>query len=372
MTLLEKYIIARWCYAIGEDYIDDVEYKYVEEKLKESAVQSEYIGRSWSNDPCPVALLEKYNIMHLYRDIKFIHQSESIESLDSMEIVEARVGNLKESSRVSIKEDGFNIQVNYYNGHKVSADTRGRTGNALNANVVLKLLPDTVPYSGKVKVTGEVVIPNAKWPRYMLETGNAVQRNSVRTALANGDLEYLEFVAFNIQADSEQIEGDKYKILKTLGFKTPISMFVSSYPQLLAAIEFLGKRKKVLPYPSDGLVLENSQVQLALRVGVWEETSYISYVIEYIERTGMFSNAINVGIRPVKTEIGSVARQVSVVNIQAILNNNLKIGAPIAFDLRSAADIVINTTLTDEVQKKWEGRYPEFKALIDQRNKETQ
>ena len=33
MSLLERYIIARWCYAIGEDYIDDIEYRCIEEKF---------------------------------------------------------------------------------------------------------------------------------------------------------------------------------------------------------------------------------------------------------------------------------------------------------------------------------------------------
>lgn len=30
MDLLDKYIIARWAYAIGVDFIDDVEYRYLE------------------------------------------------------------------------------------------------------------------------------------------------------------------------------------------------------------------------------------------------------------------------------------------------------------------------------------------------------
>ena len=85
MTLLEKYIIARWCYAIGEDFISDMEYRGIEDILKKEEPENEYINRSWSDDPCPVELLRKYNMLHLIRNVEFIHKSESIPSINSEE-----------------------------------------------------------------------------------------------------------------------------------------------------------------------------------------------------------------------------------------------------------------------------------------------
>jgi len=80
MDILDKYIVARWCYAIGEPYVDDIEYRYIEEKVKSAYPDNEYLKRSWSDDPCPIGILKKYNLMQYYRDIKFAYKSESSKS----------------------------------------------------------------------------------------------------------------------------------------------------------------------------------------------------------------------------------------------------------------------------------------------------
>ena len=46
MSIEDKYILARWAYAIGEDFIDDAEYTYVEKLIKQKGALSEYVNRS--------------------------------------------------------------------------------------------------------------------------------------------------------------------------------------------------------------------------------------------------------------------------------------------------------------------------------------
>lgn len=140
MTLLEKYIIERWRYAIGdEDCIDDIEYRTIHEQLLEEIPDNEYVKRSWSDDPCLIELLMQYGLYDkLYRDIKFNHSSESIRSINTDEEFEITFKHLNKRTRVSYKLDGFNIQSNYYNRKPISSETRGRTGNSLNANIVTK------------------------------------------------------------------------------------------------------------------------------------------------------------------------------------------------------------------------------------------
>lgn len=365
MSLLEKYIIARWCYAIGEDYIDDIEYRQIDEKLKEEIPDNEYVKRSWSDDPCPIELLEKYNLMYLYRDIKFEHKSESIRSINSDKEFEDQFRNLDEESRLSFKLDGFNIQVNYYNGRVISAETRGRSGNSLNANVVAKIVPQTIPYKGKVKVTGETVIPNSKWEMFKLETGNTSQRNSVSTALAREMIDSIKFVAFNIQTDKGPIGGDIYEVLQNCGFNVPTHKKVSNYKQLLAAMKYFERVNKGYEYPNDGLVIENSKYQLAIRVGGWKEECMRSYVTGYDENIGAYGNAMKVLIKPVMFG-GSTKKQVSVTNLQYILDYNLQIGAPIAFDNRSMTTAVLNTTKTEELQEQYADRFDQYRQEIDE------
>jgi len=365
LTLLEKYIIARWCYAIGEETIGDVEYNSIHNKLKEEFPDNEYVNRSWSDDPCPIELLEKYNMMELYRDIKFSHKSESIESLNTEDAVERMFYSLDERSRLSYKLDGFNIQVNYYNRKSISAETRGRTGNSLNANVVLKIVPQTITLSGKVKVTGELVIRKDLWELFKEETGGKSQRSSVATAMARGMTDYLTFVAFGIQTEGEIITRDVYDVLDELGFMTPMKLYVSNYTGLLKAINLLGKRYSTYRYPADGLVIENSKCQYAIRIEAFKEKELMSYVTGYERKHGIYKMPLVVTIRPV-TYDGRENSAVSVTNLHYVLDCELKIGSPIAFDIRSMANAVLNVERTMALHEEWKGRYDKFRDLIEE------
>lgn len=368
MELLDKYIIARWCYAIGEDFIDDMEYRYIEDKIRVQMPDCKYLNQSWSDDACPIELLEKYDLMKYYRNIKFDHKSESIRSLITEESVEEMFLHLNTRTRISFKIDGFNIQVNYYNGKPISAETRGRTGNFMNANIVMKIVPQEIPIKGKVKVTGELSIPNSKWKLYQLETGNSSQRNSVSTALARGDAEVLSFLAFKIQAEDVQFEGDMFDILQSYGFKTPYRMYIENYKQLKQVINMMGTRYKVYDYLADGLVADNPKFQVALRIGAWKEEAIKSYVTGYIENTGVYGDAMVVAVQPVNVE-GITRSKVNVTNLQYIADNNLQIGSPIAFNVRSAANAVLNGERTQDLQTEWEGRYEEYREMIDRGEK---
>ena len=365
MSLMEKYVIARWCYGIGEDFISDMEYRYIEDKIKEQFPDSEYLTRSWSNDPCPTEILEKYNLGHLIKNISFSHQSESIPSLFTEEEVQREFQGLNEQSRVSYKIDGWNTQIDYYNGKRQSANTRGRSGNFLNANAILEVVPETIPIMGKVKIIGESSIPKDKWLHYKEITGNATQRGSVSTAFANNDSAFLSFLAFDILVEGESLDDkDRYDVLRELGFKSPSFMWVNNYQQLLKAIDILGKRDEKYNYLTDGLVLENSHTQKAIRIGRWEELELVSYVTGYTERRGSYGNSFVVNVHPVMDK-GYKRKQVNVTNLDYIIKHNLQIGAPIAFDVRSAANCVLNTERTAELQRQYDGRWEEFRVKID-------
>ncbi|MBQ2885854.1 MAG: hypothetical protein IJE43_19185 [Alphaproteobacteria bacterium] len=366
MNIIDKYIIARWCYAIGVDYIDDIEYRELEDEVKKIEPENEYLKRSWSNDPCPIELLEKYNMQHLYRDLKFTYVSESIPSINSQSEFEEKFRGLKKSSRLSFKLDGWSVQVNYFNGKPISAETRGRTGNSMNANVVLSIVPQQISEMGKVKITGELVIPNDKWKLMQLDYDVSSQRNAVSTCLANERAEYLEFVAFNIQSEDTLLCLDPYTMLGNMGFKTPYFVKVENYMQLLSGMKVLAKINRNYNYPNDGLVLENEDYQYALRVGDWQEEVLQSYVVGYAEKHGAYGNTMIVEIKPIEHN-GAKRKQVSVTNLQYILDFNLEVGAPIAFDIRSMAIAVLNQTRTLDLQKQYEGNYEEFRKMVDER-----
>jgi len=365
MSLREKYIIARWCYAVGEDYISDMEYRYIEDQLKATDPDDEYINRSWSDDPCPVELLKANGMEHLIKNVEFMHKSESIPSIYVESEYKEMYRGLSIPTFVSYKIDGWNTQVNYYNGEVVSANTRGRSGNFLKADAVLKIVPKKIPIMGKVKITGETSIPKSKWRLYELQTGNTSQRSSVSTALANDDYEVLAFSAFDIQMEDEILTRDRYDVLTEWGFKTPLRVKVDSFAALDRAIQTLGLRDERYDYLTDGVVVENANGQMALRIYRWEEKSMQSYITGYIENRGSYGDSMVASIRPIMRD-GRKHTKVSVVNIKCIVDNDLRPGYPIAFDLRSMADAVLNTTRTAELQKEWDGRYEAYRSMIDE------
>ena len=199
---------------------------------------------------------------------------------------------------------------------------------------------------------------------YKSITGNTDQRASVRTALARGDVDYLEFLAFDIYAEDFEIKEDKYQILKSIGFKTPMFKWVSNYKELCAVIDFMSKMDSGYNYQTDGLVIENEDYQLAIRIGKWEEEIHSSYVEGYLESQGMYGLSLEILMHPVQVK-GRMCSRVSITNCANIEDNNLRIGYPIAFNIRSEANNVIDTTNTYKLQVSWDGKYDEYRKMID-------
>ena len=364
--VFEQYILSRWEYAIGvEPRMSDPEYNALHAILLQEMPDNEYVKRVWSEDPCPIELLKKYHREDLYRNIKIQYGSESIASIRSMEEVKRMFGNLNKHSRLSVKVDGWNTQNNYYNHYAISGNTRGRDTNFLDANVILDVIPKYIPLGKKVKVIGEAVIPNSKWEEFKMKTGNTGQRHSVSTVIANNQSEYLNIIAFNIISTDVELPADKYQALQSWGFKTPMFVWVNNYDELLAGIKMLGKFKDKLDYETDGLVLENEDTQIALRVGEWQEKDILTYVTGYSSNPTAYGLSMTLNVYPVKVN-GATISNPNITNINIIVKNNLKVGSPVAFVMRASANPVINFTRTKLLQEEYEGRYEEYCKMIEQ------
>ena len=266
-------------------------------------------------------------------------------------------------SRLSFKIDGWNTRVSYYNGRIVDVQTRGRSGNNLDIRNTASLFPKTIPIMGRVAVTGEMSIPNNKWEAFKLLTGNTDQRASVRTALARNDIDYLTFSAFNIFIENNTEKFDQYTKLEELGFKHPFFVYVEDYQQLCSAMKYMSFINNGYELLTDGLVLENENIQYAIRLGAWEEHNMLSYVTGYEEGQGAYGVFLKILCNPIQVE-GKTFSKISIKNIASIIENKLEIGSPIAFNLRSSANVVIDTIATRELQDKWYGNYDKFRESL--------
>ena len=358
-----QYILARWFYLMGEPYLSDVEYDRIEKQFKDMYPNDIHSKQPWSFDKCPVALLERIGRKSLICSPVMGYFAESISSLNSWIALEDALSRLMVKSRLSFKVDGWNTRVSYFNGVLVDVQTRGRSGTNLDIRNIKNLFPQRIPIKGRVAITGELSIPNSKWVLYKEITGNSDQRASVRTALARNDIEYLSFNAFNITIENNTEEFDPYVKLEELGFNHPKFIWVSSYKELCGAIKYMSILNTGVDYLTDGLVLENKGMQVAIRLGAWQEFNMRSFVTGYEESTGAYGNFLKVLCHPIKNE-GKVFTKISINNIASIIENKLQIGSPIAFNLRSAANVVIDSTATRELQREWDGRYDEYKKSL--------
>lgn len=366
MNNKDKFIIARWSYAIGADFISDTEYDHLEEEIKSLGILQDYTSRGWSEDPCPVELLKKYNLEEWIKKSTYTYSTESIESLNSIDLVKERLGLLNEESRLSYKLDGYSLRLNYYNGDLILVETRNRNGGkSMDLSNIESLFKQKIKMKGKVLITGELYIKNKTFNKYKSLRGVISQRNSVSTAIANGDVEYLDYRVYNIYSeDLDKYGADKYKILEDLGFSTPKNVIVRDYKSLIRGIQILGMQKKMYSAPTDGCVLENSTIQYALRVGEWEESCNSSYVTGYKLNRGMYDNSVLVSIKPLFIN-GKTVSEIPVTNLQYVIDNNLRIGYPIAFVERSSVNSVLDTTKTEELQRIYEGNYDKYREEID-------
>lgn len=368
-NMRERYIFARWCYCVGETYLSDIEYDKLEKEFKGLYPDDEYSKRSWSFDPCPKELLIKYGRQDLIKNLSLGYYAESIYSINNYQEYDSVFSNLNEPTRVSYKIDGFNTRVSYYNGEIVEYKTRGRSGDARMVNELMGIHPQKIPIMGKVAITGELSIPNKLWSSYKSITGNIDQRASISTMIARGDIDYASFLAFNITIDNVEekeawlSESDQYALLKKLGFTTPKFAIVNNKEELDNALKSFGSKNKFYGYLTDGLVVENSTVQYAIRLGEWEEEVLNSFVVGYEDKPGMQGCSMVLKVHPTK-DGDKTYSNISITNIANIVENNLQVGYPVAFNIRSAANVVIDVTATANLQREWAGKYDKFKEKV--------
>ena len=366
MTDFERYILARWAYSVGEPVMDDASYNILHASIKARFPKSPYVTQSWSSDPCPVGLLEKYSLKHLVKAVVLSDKTESIPSLNTLIAVKQEYMSMHSPHRLSFKLDGWNIQASYYNGKPVNIQTRGRSTDAMDASVLMPLIPQSIPIMGKVLITMELVVPNSEFEFFKTRYGCVSQRGACSTALAKGGeaLQHIALRAHGIRASEAIPPHTKLSLLQNMGFQTPMSTIVNNYEELLAQIDNMTALKGTYPDPTDGLVCEGFDRVRAIRIKGWEEPIFQSYVLGYEEHYGPHAISIQLQIFPIKMA-NSTQRRLPATNIARIMSLRLMPGAPVAYRIASSAIADIDEEATLALQKQWEGREAEYRFQVE-------
>lgn len=366
MTDERKFIIARWAYGVGQPIISDAEYTTLLRFFESTRPDWEYVQRSWSSDPCPIEILKEEKMEYLIEAITLSDKTESIPSLNSWKEVSENYSKADFTTpmTLSYKHDGWNVQATYYNGELVSVNTRGRSADALDVSVLKPLYPQTIPATGKIKVIAECTVSAELFAEMKKKFNNALQRSAVRTALVNPEFaKRLSIHAFDIIG----MQGAPiFPTLQQWGFTVPTWEYVYSYDNLLDAIRKFDNNYSSYSSPTDGLVVANGRQRYAIRVGNWEEPIYYSYVTGYEQSYGPYNISMKVLIKPIHTSKGMQMR-IPITNLARIVINHLEIGYPIAFNTVSGAIADFNEEVTTRLRKQWEGKYDQYKSMIDSR-----
>ena len=360
----EKFIAARWAYSVGEPLMSDAEYTTLLRMMQSTSPNDEYVTRSWSSDPCPVELLQKIKREDLLHKVILSDKTESIPSLNTDWEVKNTLADIDGTGTLSMKHDGWNIQINYYNGHLVLIETRGRSCDAMDVSMLREFVPREIPYLGVCKIVLELTISKSNFVTCARLFNNVSERSAVSTILSKPEYYHLlSFTAFDIHGYplGKRI---KFEVLDEWGFKTPMYYVVTNYEELLLALKELSDAHDSYTEPTDGVVYDG-KLRRAIRLLAWEEPIYYSYVVKYLEKYGPYRISPSCLIYPVLRK-GSTQRQISMTNWQRIMDYNLQPGAPIAFRIASSATADFDEEATRLAHKEWEGRWEEYQSNIKQ------
>lgn len=368
----DRYILSRYLYGVAEETIDDKKYTSLHKNMVSKSLLPEYTSRSWSSDPVPVALLTKYDRVDLIKKYNLTDRTESIPSIGSFDEMAEQLQPVFEPGFLSQKMDGWNYQVTYNSHGKYKlSNTRGRTGDPVFMDTKLPCIPDSISVRDDDNrdhvIVGEVSLDEDAFEelkRMFPNLPSVSQRSSVATAIANPSAHHLlSFRAFDIKGvgNAEEIIPQ----LKEWGFDTPFFTRVENYFDLYGLIVKYGLDERVLKQSTDGLVFWKASggFKVALRVGHWEEKTYQSFVVGYIESYNTHNVSQSLEIYPILRE-GATQRQVNITNWRRIIDNNLEIGSPIAFIVKSDSTADIDEVVTRQLQKEFEGKYEIYKHQV--------
>lgn len=276
--VVDLYVLARFCYRVGEELIDsstgnpidDALYEKIHNVVKLQGNCSDIVNRSYDDDPIPYSLLREFNMMDLVPDFSKWsdkygraiedEKSMSINAIESYkETYDYFMDKLGETLVMSTKVNGINCK-SYYSREQEEgnnnldfriAKSRGRNGESFDLTKGLsRIVPttikepnvglshsdvfqtDTEPNDKQVNpfkdanalfIHGEAVVSSSAIGVLKSPTGvmPKVERmaamSMLRTTYADEDYKYLKYKVFRCEGLSDSL-SESLRILSENGF----------------------------------------------------------------------------------------------------------------------------------------------------------
>ncbi len=299
-----------------------------------------------------------------FETVKHVYRMYSLDNSYSMEDLldwESRIKKVVDGTinyTCELKYDGASISLRYENGAFAKAVTRGdgTQGDEVTTNVkTLKTVPlqlrgDDVP--AQFEIRGEIVLP---WKGFhemneqRAAAGLELYRNPRNTASGSLKLQDsaevakrpLECLLYQLAGTDLPFE-DQYSSLekaRSWGFKVPQeSVLVNSMEEVMEFIEVWDKKRKDLPYETDGVVIKVNSLRqqeelgytakapkwaMAYKFTAEQVSTRLEKITYQVGRTGAITPVAN--LEPVEIS-GTTVRRASLHNADQIEKLDIRVG----------------------------------------------
>lgn len=328
-------------YYEGNAIMSDAEYDILEEKLRKLDPENAWFSKVRESSASFYGIKRK----HVY---KFIGSVDKIHAVDESRFEKRDLPN---GLTTSAKLDGTSMTVYFRDGKLQYAVTRGNGEEGFDITdkylAITKKYNINIPKGLTITIRGEVVMGNQAWVKYKHIHPEASMQRNTGTGIINrkevtSDLEYLDFVIYEIVATSEpeKIVKSELETLEKYNFGYPIAPFIRS--AYIPADVILNDLRETFSqeWPLDGVVFNEFQgierVVDGVSVIASEKEAYKfedtekETTVERIEWTLQKSGKLIpvVIVEPVEIE-GATIRRASGFNAQFIYANSLDKGSRI-------------------------------------------
>lgn len=381
--LEDAYAMMRYAYRIGEQVISDVKYDSFEVQFRRHFPVSEYCNRSYDDDPVPYRLLEEFGILPAsfnsesdYNDmVQALNDDKSLSMSSVTNIEDAypyfqMLRQNKLDFMASLKVDGVNTKMLYYEGDLLISLSRGR-GAATSFNYMegsSKIMPPTIhQYNGieKLRVTGESYVDKDKLEyfrekydssRYKTSKSSAI--SMLRTKHEIVDYKFLHTAVFAAEGLEDSLDK-MFNHLAMEGFEvvphqlhswTEIPDNQEDFNTWLPQQVMTPIARKGEGMPSDGCAIEVNDLtwagtqqgqystrQLALKFGYWQFKVYKGTIVNiHLEQKRVYKS-VRIQIEPIITEDDCKAECINSFNPSILIDNDLYVGKEVYFEKNAGA-----------------------------------
>lgn len=292
--------------------VDESIYDTIWSILKELKPDSDVLSEVWAED----GQIEDYKDLLVKNPMMSIETAKSYTSLELINFLD----RMPESASyfASYKINGHGVRWVYKDGNLVSATSRARNSKGRDITrqmgVLLGTRNEYYAEFGLVEVRGEVCLKldrlkDARGFNPSIKSAFSAVSSLLRDSTSDEELELLDVLCYGVYIDGFTFSDkeEEYQELDQAGFKTPNYLLIENCDKdelaytIESVVNSFESDYEEFGYFCDGVVFEvNSREtffemgtmgnhfngNIALKVGIWEQTQYTGYINKIIWTRG--------------------------------------------------------------------------------------